>query len=133
MNQFNLPIIEHIEQSIVGHAHRRIKPKPPAGIDLEGGSYELNDGITPHNIRLRHHLTVSFEQSVPHGLDSDPKGKLQARQRAARAIARYLFQPIEQEIREILEIMWNEGDYNTEAAERLDAMLPALRGERPQQ
>jgi hypothetical protein len=97
-----------------------------APFDLAKMSFEVSEPSALRAEDYREYLArvdVNFKQIGPAGLTQ------QMTTTARRSIARLLFKEVEAEILDILRLQWEGGYHHTPATERLEKMLPVLRGE----
>jgi hypothetical protein len=123
-----LPFITHLRHKILGIAPWRMKPSRVFSVKDESSTDECL-----HDVIVRFHADMFFDQRIAEQEIRTSQGGDSAmqrtRQRAVRAIAHETYGPIERELREVLALLWEDGMSQSEAAKRIDAMLPILRGE----
>lgn len=127
MSMKTLPFVRHLRERVVGRA----SPKPLRFCEVttsEEKAHPLPEVIVRVEARVFYEEVCADTLLGAKGADSDHfKSGLQ--ERAVRSIAFELYGPIEQEIRRVLKLLWEDGLHNSDAARRLDALIPMLRGE----
>jgi hypothetical protein len=81
--------------------------------------YALGDSLLDY----RSSAEVFFQQIAPAGAEK------MVREKATIAMTRFVYGPVEMEVRRALEALWAEGLHHSKGAKILEAMLPVLRGE----
>jgi hypothetical protein len=125
-----LPFIQHLRDRVVGQVARR----PTVTSRFWDAKVELEDEPATHDVLVHVEARMFFQQRVSEAALRASRAGTGAelervRERAVRAIAHEAYGPIEQELRAILILLWEEGMAGSEAANRINAMLPILRGE----
>jgi hypothetical protein len=115
-------LVDAIQMSIGERVAVRL---PMTKMDFTAEPYEPTLAMSD---QVKHiaRVEVWFSQIAP------IKAGEKMRQTAIRAIAHHIYKDVEVEIREALHELWQDGLHDTAAAKRLEAMLPALRGEQDQ-
>lgn len=115
-----IKILDHMRLSF---ERRVVAPLDYASATFRVEHTPLNYLPAPDWREYRAEVKVFFAQAGPAGQEA------QMRHTAQRAIASHAFGEVEQEVRAALREMWEVGQHRSKAAQRLDAMLPVLRGE----
>ncbi len=125
-----LPFVAHLRDHIL---NRRMKSLSPPDTHYFTNVTEERLNLTYDRL-VRVEAQMFFQEMVSEQDLQGDREKAEAaldrvRRRAVRAIAHHTYGPIEAELREILILLWRDGMAKSEAAKRIDAMLPILRGE----
>ena len=131
MSTKTLPFVRHLRERVMGYAAP--KPLRPSLRFCEVIASEEDLQLTKEVI-LRVEARVFYEERVKQSrlrTSSAEADRFRAglKARAVEGIALELYGPIEHEIRHIQKLLWEEGLSNSEAAKRLGALIPLLRGE----
>jgi len=120
-----LPFAENLREKVIGYAAPRHTS--------QFWKIEHHDLMkpTPIDTVFRVEASMFFQQVVSEAELQQSRHSVmeEVKERAIRAIAHEVYGPVERELREILHMMWQDGLHNSEAAKRIDAMIPILRGE----
>ncbi len=116
-------MLKLLKQVEAATQHRAVPPMTTASVNF--------DAIAPHPVSApipdwwKWHIGVKlFSRTEGPEADRD-----QLLRNARRTIAHEIFGEIEEEIRLALRDLWDDGFYRSKAAERLENLLPLLRGE----
>jgi hypothetical protein len=82
------------------------------------------------DVMFRVETELFFNQRISVEQAGNPVARDHARTRGVRAIANLLYGPVEQEIREVIELLWQEGLGDHEATKKLFELIDTMRGER---
>jgi hypothetical protein len=127
--KINLPFVAHLRDHLLGYMAPRMTSR--------NFSTEVSeeDGPLFGDRMVRAEARMFFEQRIDVASLRGDRARADAamrhaRERAIRAIAHQVYGPIEQELRSVLALLWEEGLHDTPAVKRIDALIPVLRGER---
>lgn len=131
MRMKTLPFVRHLRERVMGYTVPKYAPPPSLRFCEVFSSEEESNWIK--EVIFRFEARIFFEERVAQnklGASSaeTERFKEEMRERAVRGIALELYGPVEQELRHILKLLWEEGLSNSDAAKRLDALIPLLRG-----
>ena len=82
------------------------------------------------DVIFRVETELFFNQRIPVEHAENPVARDGARTRAIRAIANLLYGPVEQDLRKVIELLWQEGLGDHEATKKLFELIDTMRGER---
>lgn len=132
MSMKTLPFVRHLRERVMGYAAPKNVAQPSLRFcevnTSEEDSKLFKAVILRVEARIFHEERVEQSRLSPPGAEAD-RFKAGLKARAVQGIALELYGPIEQELRHILKLLWEEGLSNSDAAKRLGALIPLLRGE----
>ncbi len=99
---------------------------PPPSLNWANVTFEAKDPpmmADPYWLEYVAKIEVFFAQTAPQG--SAPM----IERRARRALAEFIYGPVEKEVRAAMRELWQEGRHGSKAEARLEAMLVVLRGD----
>lgn len=116
-----IKFLDGIEPVIMGHVPSLKEPVYSAMTDYS----EID---MPDRVQVKHQVTLHFRQAVDLSI---VKSEIVHRH-AVRAISKTIFGEIENEIYDVLMLLWGGTQDDVDRAkERLERMIPVLRGEQP--
>ena len=117
----HLPFVEALRTKVIGQS-----PAPYvswAHVDYSDMKSDRS-AVAEHLLDYRSSAEVFFQQTAPKDAGD------MVREKAVRAMAHHVYGPIENELRGVLEHLWENGMHHSVAAKKIEAMLPTLRGEK---
>ena len=122
-----LPFVDAMQDSVVNGSRLAMPHKfsTMASLDVNVGP-----SAAPITVQVCHKVELLFNQRVDeYDWHKNSVLRFNVRKRAAKAMARHLYGPLDQKLMEAKEAMWRDGTGCGEAEQIIDEILQAIRGD----